>query len=484
MSRIVIVGGGVAGLAAGIYARLKGNDVAVYEKHTVPGGNLTGWNRKGYHIDNCIHWLTGTNPSSNLHGMWKELGVLDGVGIYQGESLFAYDGDGERVMLTPSLEGLRQQMYRVSKNDKKEIDSLLSAIELLMATDNIAGKDCNEGVTVSRAMRGAIPLLKYYGMTTGELASRFNSHALQGFITGFWGEDFGALALIYVFATYCGRNGGLPEGGSLKAAERMAERLKSLGGHIWLGSEVTGVNIKGKKAVSITLADGNEVFGDYFILATDPRVSFDRLMGIPMPKKLQKLYDDKNMRRFSAYHTAFACDTDSLPFSGDVIFDLPDEKAELLHTKQLILREFSHEPSFAPEGKNILQTLTFCFEEDSQEFIRLRESDRAAYSEKKQMISTVIISAIEDKFPELQGKLSLIDLWTPASYKRFIGSDIGSFMSFAMPKKYLPIPMGGELKDIENLILATQWLQSPGGLPIAACSGKAAVDIIEKKCKG
>ena len=62
MSKIVIIGGGVAGLTAGICARLNGYDAVIFEKHRIAGGNLTGWDRGGFHIDNCVHWLTGTNP--------------------------------------------------------------------------------------------------------------------------------------------------------------------------------------------------------------------------------------------------------------------------------------------------------------------------------------------------------------------------------------------------------------------------------------
>ena len=76
MTKIVIVGGGVSGLSAGIYARKEGYDVTVLEKHAVAGGNLTGWQRNGFTIDNCIHWLTGTNPASSLYRTWKELGIL------------------------------------------------------------------------------------------------------------------------------------------------------------------------------------------------------------------------------------------------------------------------------------------------------------------------------------------------------------------------------------------------------------------------
>ena len=55
MARVIITGGGVSGLSAGIYARLSGHEAVIYEAHGVPGGNLTGWDRGGYHIDNCVH---------------------------------------------------------------------------------------------------------------------------------------------------------------------------------------------------------------------------------------------------------------------------------------------------------------------------------------------------------------------------------------------------------------------------------------------
>ena len=60
MSKILIIGGGVSGLSAGIYAQLQGYEAIICERHNIAGGNLTGWDRGGYHIDNCVHWLTGT----------------------------------------------------------------------------------------------------------------------------------------------------------------------------------------------------------------------------------------------------------------------------------------------------------------------------------------------------------------------------------------------------------------------------------------
>ena len=47
--RVVIIGGGIAGLSAGIYALKAGYETTIYEKNAIPGGECIGWNRKGYH---------------------------------------------------------------------------------------------------------------------------------------------------------------------------------------------------------------------------------------------------------------------------------------------------------------------------------------------------------------------------------------------------------------------------------------------------
>ena len=40
--KIIIIGAGISGMTAGIYALLNDFDVEIYEKHTIPGGQCTG----------------------------------------------------------------------------------------------------------------------------------------------------------------------------------------------------------------------------------------------------------------------------------------------------------------------------------------------------------------------------------------------------------------------------------------------------------
>ena len=49
-----------------------------------------GWNRKGCHIDNCIHWLTGTDSSTSVWQVWNTMGAIDENTLYA-ETAYAFE---------------------------------------------------------------------------------------------------------------------------------------------------------------------------------------------------------------------------------------------------------------------------------------------------------------------------------------------------------------------------------------------------------
>ena len=480
MATIAIVGGGVAGLSAGIYAQMNGHQATIYERHFKAGGNLTGWDRNGYHIDNCIHWLTGTNPVTKLYRMWKDLGVLGNVPMHRAEKLYTFEKDGQSISLCRDTEQMKQQMLRIAPQDRKEILPFIKAVRAARRVYGITGKD-NSRKSSTLQKLGSVPaLLPYYGLTTGQLAQRFSHPVLQGFIASFMTTEFSALALIIVFGTFCGANGDIPEGASCAMAKRMTDRFLNLGGKLCLKKGVAKINTCNERADSVTLEDGSTVQADYVIIATDPSVAFGQLLDKKMmPKSLKKQYADPKMQRFSSYHCAFSCDSSVLPFEHEIILEIPEQYRRELRADYLMLREFSHEQGFAPEGKNLLQTMTYCFEKDARSFIRLSK-DKTAYKATKERIAQLTNQIILEKYPMLRDKLQCIDVWTPATYRKYVGSQIGSFMSFILPPSTAPLRLSNKIKGLKNVILATQWLQAPGGLPIAAEAGLYSIKRVLK----
>ncbi|MBQ7164804.1 MAG: NAD(P)/FAD-dependent oxidoreductase [Clostridia bacterium] len=479
MADILIIGAGVAGLSAGIFAAKDGHRVTICEKHSIAGGNLTGWQRGDYHIDNCIHWLTGTNPSSEFYDIWVETGALGNVNVYQPETLYTCLYEDKELSLPKDLDTLERDMLALSPEDAAETKALIKAIKTMQYFMRIGGKDFSEKIGVFNLIKNGPQVLKYHMMTTGQLAERFRHPLIKKFIVAVFGDKFTAMALLTVFATFCGKNGGLPEGGSLAMAKRMAKRFTDLGGEFMFKKEVVKINTEGNYAKSVTFADGTTVAADYVVIAADPAAIFGKAIDAPMPKILEKQYNSPDYIRFSAHHSAFAVKEEKLPFSADVVLDIPEKYRDLMRARSFMLREFSHEPSFAPAGENVFHTMTFIGEKASVDFINLSK-DRTAYLEKKKQLAAATQDIIESDFPQLKGKLKLLDVWTPATYRRYTNAETGSFMSFILPPKKLPKIVPTIVKGFKNLLLATQWQQAPGGLPTTAASGRKAAEVIMK----
>ena len=81
--RILIIGGGIAGLATGCYGRLQNYDTEILEMNGLPGGLCMAWERQGYIVDGCIHWLMGTRPGTSFYLFWQEIGALDGLAFHR-----------------------------------------------------------------------------------------------------------------------------------------------------------------------------------------------------------------------------------------------------------------------------------------------------------------------------------------------------------------------------------------------------------------
>ena len=129
MSKVTIIGGGVSGLAAGIYAQMSGLESEIFEGHTVIGGQCTSWKRKGFHIDNCVHWMTGTSPEKEIHQVWKDVGVIgEGCKMIEHEYFMQVDFDGIKGHAWRDLNKMESELLSIAPEDKELIHDLIKAI--------------------------------------------------------------------------------------------------------------------------------------------------------------------------------------------------------------------------------------------------------------------------------------------------------------------------------------------------------------------
>src|SRR6266446_5302358 len=126
--KIVIIGGGIAGLSCGCYLQMNGYHTQILETNKDPGGLCVAWDRGPYVFDGCLRWLTGTHPSSTFNKVWNELGAINGRKVVNsGEFLRVESADGQVLSLSTDLEQLALDFKRVAPEDATRIGELVRA---------------------------------------------------------------------------------------------------------------------------------------------------------------------------------------------------------------------------------------------------------------------------------------------------------------------------------------------------------------------
>ena len=488
MKKVVIIGGGIAGMTAGIYLQKAGFTTEIYEKNAVPGGQCMGWKREGYMIDNCIHWLTGSRTGSGLHELWKEVGALgEGVELYEKEKFFTAELDGESVTFWRDKERTRKELLTLSPEDAEEINKLMDMVALAESMQVPVEKPFDkmnpiEFMKLGMSMKDMGKVMKLNsGMDIEELAERFRHPLIRRAIVDYMPPGYQAYAFIVSYATVTGGNGDIPKRGSLAMALRMAKRYQELGGKLHLNTPVEKVLINGKKAEGILLmadagkSEQKRIEADYVICATDLNHTFTQLVDDSyMPKALRAQFEKREAYPVSSgFHVAFAVEDTVEEIKETNIFSCRPLTVGVTTADRMSINNYSYEPSFAPAGCTVLQSQFIQTEEDYAYWTELAK-DTEAYRKKKEELSAEALARVLEQFPELKGKIRILDVWTPATYDRYCNAYRGAYMSFVITKGAKNVTVPGCLKGLKNLFIASQWQMGPGGLPTAAAMGKFA----------
>lgn len=489
MKKIVVIGGGIAGLSAGIYGKLAGYEVEIYEKNRIAGGECMGWNRKGYHIDNCIHWLTGTKKGTELRKVWEDVGALSpDTKMADTHAFYTSCYGNQRATLWNDLERTERELLELAPEDTEEIKKFIEHVRYAQSCE-IPAKipmdmmKMGDYIAMGKTMADMPKVMKEYGeIDLQDLSDRFQNPVLKKLFCDYLPKEYIASSFLVSYATMCCGNGAIPAGGSLAMVERMVKRFEELGGKLFCNADVKKIIIKKKQACGIELANGEQVMADYVISATDTKVLFEHFIGESyMDKNWRQVYSD--MQRYplvSGFQTAFAIDTSRYHEQDTVFFDCKEFAIGEKRFHRMSVKSFEYEPGFAPEGKTVLQANVVQMDDDYLYWSSLSEDE---YKQVKAKLAAEMMERIVEQFPECEGHIELLDCWTPRTYQRYCNAYHGAYMSFVTRKNEKAFRVKGVVKGLSNLYIASQWTNAPGGLPIAVTAGKFAIQRILKKEK-
>ena len=490
MKRIVIIGGGIAGLSAGIFAQMNGFDSSIIEKHHTLGGECTGWDRRGYHIDGCIHWLVGTKEGTQIHDLWSTVGALDEVDIYHPDSFMAVEHGGITVHFYRDLNRLKSSWIDISPDDKDVIEELYEDIKRLHSFSIPAAKPMDlmrvmEKIKFMLSMKDVAPIMQKYGkISVKELSMKFKHPALKEAIASFMPEgEYSAISVLFPLGTFTGGQSSIPMGGSKALAQRMKDRYISLGGKVETSCEVVDVDIVGNKVKGVKSKDNKIFTGDYYIAACDAKVLYDKLLkGCYSDPQYEKRYNDSTLYPLASniyIGIGYEGKMDDIPRTLKFPVKGLDINQNQKPIEHLQMTHYFYEPDFAPDGHCVITFAINQFEPELDMWEKLVQ-DKEAYTNEKNRIGELVVHAMETRFPQMAGKLKLLDVASPQTYTHYCNAYRGAFMGFCPTIGGKMLEHSGGIKGLENIMLSGQWLQPPGGLPTALITGK---DTIMRICK-
>jgi phytoene dehydrogenase-like protein len=480
---IVIVGGGIAGLSAGCYARMNGYRSTIFEMHTQPGGLCTSWQRNGYTIDGCIHWLVGSSPEHTLYQMWDELGALSGRTIVDHDEFARVQtDDGRTLIFYTDADRLEEHLLELCPERASMIRTLTRAIRKFRhfgvgTLDAPEVWGWRQRFRALSHLRQFLPGLVRYGrLNLQQYAERFEDEFLRrAFAAVIEVPDFPMIGLIAILGWMHGRYAGYPVGGSLEFSRAIERRYRDLGGEIRYESKVDRILVENDRAVGVRQVDGSEIRADYVISAADWHATlFELLDGQYLDNRMRKrLRTLSPMPPLLYVSLGVAADLSETPPSQKWLFDRPLVLGGS-RLSALTVRHFGYDPTLAPEGTSVLNVMA---EADYDHWHGL-SADRPRYDAEKQAVAETLTALVEERFPTAAGRIDMIDVATPHTFERYTGNWRGSWEGWLMTTKNCTLRLPTTLRGLGNFRMIGQWIQPGGGIPPAALSGRQAVQII------
>lgn len=483
--KIVIIGGGVAGLTAGIYGRKNGYDTEIIEMHSVPGGQCTAWDRKGYRFDYCLHWLVGT-AAGPFHDIWRETDVItDSVKIIDHEvHTKIFDEQGNSFILYANIDRWEKYLIDLAPEDAAAIRCMCADMRrgalLEPFSDPPELRTPFDYIRAICTMPRAIMLMVKYGKLSCSDYFRklnFKNERLRFFLDNLYAQrDFSALAFLMMLGWFYHKNAGYLVGGSLPMARRMAEKYTSLGGTLTLGKRVKSIIVEDDTATGVLLTDGRVIRADYVVSAADGHATlFDMLEGRYLSDQIKDAY------------ATWPLFTPLVQVSFGIGAAVPTEypvqtylaKGRKIGRTALesgyTIMNYGFDPTMAPEGKTVI---VLRFESPWELW---QDLDGDAYKAEKMQIEQDSSAILEQYLPGISAQIEVVDVATPRTDIRYTGVWKGAYEGFMPTSKNITKSLDTTLPGLGNFYMCGQWLSPGGGLPPSAQSGKWVIQLMCKK---
>lgn len=483
--KVLIIGGGMAGMSAGAYLQMNGFDTEIFELNSTPGGVCTSWKRGDYTVDWCVHWLVGSGNSDSFYERWNELIDMNTIEIVDHDLYAVLENlAGDRLYIYTDLDRLEAELLTKAPEDTEKIHEFVGACRKLLDL-NMPNEQSFEVANLWFKMKWVWEMLPYFSVfgkysriSTADYSKGFQNPLLRKAIYNLFEPEFPILFCMMTLAWMHKKAAGYPVGGSLNFARRIANRYTDLGGTFHYDSRVVKILVENGRTTGVRLASGATFSGDYVISAADGHATlYEMLDGKFTSPKFEEFYQRRSTFP-SLVFVALGIGREFQTTPHSYLFELPaplqiDPKTE---RSDMYVRVHNFDPTLAPFGKTLVTTM---IETRNWEYwVDLQRQHPAQYLEEKERIARSVIDILEEKLGNVRDFVEMTDVSTPATIIGFTNNWKGSFEGWLITPETGFSQLPSTLPGLDHFYMCGQWIAIGGGLPTAMLSGRNVAQLI------
>jgi phytoene dehydrogenase-like protein len=484
---VIVIGAGLAGLAAGIYAQMNGYQSRIFEHHFKPGGVAAAWRRGEYLIDGGIHFVMSHKPGTGLYELYRQLGIVPGTRFVDlpGYGRFIHEPSGTNIVLGTDLDRIGDTLKSLSPADSAVVDDLIAGSRALVGFDMSQmgiGRppELMSPLDWLRELWSMRKLLRFmagkHGRTVAAYGRSIRDPVLRACVERLFLPDVPVYFIFMILGLLAGGEMGLITGGCPEFVGAMEKRYRALGGTVTYGATVDEVLVENDRAVGVRLVDGTEHAASAVISAADGRSTiFKMLGGRYLNEKIQQRYETWELFRpllMVSYGVAREFPGE-VPF-GTVVLDEPITVGQR-SVGDLFYRIFNYSPHFAPPGKTVVQA---SLDTEWDYWNDLQRRDRAQYDAAKERIAHQVLQRLERHYPGLSSQVEVTDVVTPYTFWRYTLNHEGAWEGWLMTAKAMRTMVERTLPGLSDFYMAGQWVMPGGGVPSCLYSGRHAIQLL------
>lgn len=488
---IIIIGAGLAGLTAGVYAQLNGYNAIILEHHDKPGGVVATWKRGDYTIDGGMHFLMGQKPGTPLYDLYTEVGVMPGTETAPMEPYMRYmdEATGRSITLSSDLDKTHRTLLAAFPDDEQLINELIAGAEKIGRGDFGFGQmekppELTTFTDTVKMFWGMRSTAKYYtgkySLAIKDYSAGVKDSLLRDTLNNVFMPESPVWFVMMMLGILGAGQAAKLKNGSLDFARRIEKKFTDLGGQIKYCSTVKEIIVEADRAVGVRLETSEEYRAGAVISAADGHSTiFDMLGGAYADLKTKERYEKwPLLRPFVAVNFGVDMDFDGEPSFGVYRADPPLAAGDMVFD-QVGTRIFNYSKAFSPKGKTVVQIY---LETDWEPWEALR-SDIQAYKNRKTDVARVAAAFMERQYPGFENAIEMTDVSTPYTMWRYTRNWKGAYEGWLPAGDLILKTIPRTLPGLKDFYMAGQWVIPGGGVPTSMLTGMHAVQLLCRRDK-